>query len=453
MRHAIAVMLAVALLSAGCTTAGSTDVERPAAFLGANVAPSAVSGLQKIKHVIIIMQENRSFDSYFGTYPGADGFPRQNGKIAVCVPDPRIKHCVRPFHDTRSLQGHGGLHNTSADAWLDINRGKMNGFLMRPYMQNCGNCTLTRPFAMGYRTRREIPNYWTLAHRYVLADHLFAPNIGWSLPAHLYSVSGWSAKCATTAPSSCVRQVSGRNGGPYSWTPLTYLLHKHHVSWSYYVDRGLSPDCPVQDRCKLTHLSPRTASIWNPLPAFTTTTSTHQRKNIKAATQFFVQARAGTLPAVSWVIPNERHSEHPPATIANGQHWVTRIINSVMASSAWRSSAIFLTWDEWGGYYDHVVPPRVDSQGYGIRVPGLLISPYARKGYIDHQTLSFDAYLKFIEDVFLRGARLNPLTDGRPDPRPYVRENWPGLGDLAREFNFNQAPRAPKLLPQWTKHG
>jgi phospholipase C len=124
-----------------------------------------------------------------------------------------------------------------------------------------------------------------------------------------------------------------------------------------------------------------------------------------------------------------------------------------MASSAWRSSAIFLTWDEWGGYYDHVVPPRVDSQGYGIRVPGLLISPYARKGYIDHQTLSFDAYLKFIEDVFLRGARLNPLTDGRPDPRPYVRENWPGLGDLAREFNFNQAPRAPKLLPQWTKHG
>ena len=94
-----------------------------------------------------------------------------------------------------------------------------------------------------------------------------------------------------------------------------------------------------------------------------------------------------------------------------------------MRSPDWSSTAIFLAWDDWGGFYDHVEPPTVDAQGYGLRVPGLMISPYARAGYIDHQTLSFDAYLKFIEDDFLGGARIDPKTDGRPDPRPDVREN------------------------------
>src|SRR5207302_1035435 len=112
----------------------------------------------------------------------------------------------------------------------------------------------------------------------------------------------------------------------------------------------------------------------------------------------------------------------------------------------WGSTAIFLSWDDWGGFYDHVVPPVVDKMGYGLRDPGLTISPYARAGYINHQRLSHDAYLKFIEDDFLEGARLNPATDGRPDARPNVRENAAGLGNLANEFNFNQSPRAPLLL-------
>ena len=110
---------------------------------------------------------------------------------------------------------------------------------------------------------------------------------------------------------------------------------------------------------------------------------------------------------------------------------MTRVINAVMHSKDWKSSAIFLTWDDWGGFYDHVVPPHVDSLGYGIRVPSLIISPYARRGYIDHQILSPDAYLKFIEDDFLGGQRLDPRTDGRPDSRPDVRENEPILGNIA----------------------
>lgn len=103
--------------------------------------------------------------------------------------------------------------------------------------------------------------------------------------------------------------------------------------------------------------------------------------------------------------------------------------------------------DDWGGFYDHVAPPQVDSLGYGLRVPGLVISPYAKSGYIDHQTLSFDAYLKFIEDDFLHGQRLNPKTDGRPDSRPDVRENAPILGNLVNDFDFNQTPRKPLVLP------
>jgi hypothetical protein len=118
-----------------------------------------------------------------------------------------------------------------------------------------------------------------------------------------------------------------------------------------------------------------------------------------------------------------------------------------MRSPDWRSTAIFLAWDDWGGFYDHVRPPVVDQNGYGLRVPGLVISPYARPGMIDHQTLSFDAYVKFIEDDFLGGRRLDPQTDGRPDPRPDVREGLAQLGDLVRDFDFSQAPRPATILP------
>jgi phospholipase C len=118
-----------------------------------------------------------------------------------------------------------------------------------------------------------------------------------------------------------------------------------------------------------------------------------------------------------------------------------------MKGPDWDSTAIFLAWDDWGGFYDNVVPPAVDANGYGLRVPALVISPYARKGYIDHQTLSFDAYNKFIEDDFLGGQRLDPATDGRPDSRPTVRENVPILGNLVQDFDFSQPPQPPVLLP------
>jgi phospholipase C len=187
--------------------------------------------------------------------------------------------------------------------------------------------------------------------------------------------------------------------------------------------------------------------IWNPLPGFADVTQDRQRGNVKSLNKFFEAAKHGRLPAVSWIDPNGRVSEHPLALVSRGQTYVTGLINTIMQSRDWKSTAIFLAWDDWGGFYDHVVPPAADHNGYGLRVPGIVISPYARRGYIDHQTLSFDAYNKFIEDDFLGGQRLNPRTDGRPDPRPDVRESLPLLGNLASDFNFSQRPRRPLILP------
>jgi phospholipase C len=216
------------------------------------------------------------------------------------------------------------------------------------------------------------------------------------------------------------------------------LLHRHNVSWSYYLDHGA---------VTVSGGNPTGTSVhFNPLPGFTDVRKDGQLGSIRPLSVFYKQANAGTLPKVSWVAPDFRDSEHGPALVSTGQAYVTRLINAVMRGPDWSSTAIFLTWDDWGGYYDNVVPPQVDGQGYGIRVPGILISPYAKAGFIDTQTLTTDAYLKFIEDDFMGGARLNPATDGRPDTRPDVRENASILGNLINEFDFTQNPRARIIL-------
>ncbi|MBI3624079.1 fibronectin type III domain-containing protein, partial [Candidatus Saccharibacteria bacterium] len=235
----------------------------------------------------------------------------------------------------------------------------------------------------------------------------------------------------------------------YAWTDLTYLLHKNSISWGYYVVTGTEPDCQNDEAlsCVPIPLSPHIPSIWNPLPYFDTVVNDGEVGNIQSIDNFYAAAKSGNLPAVSWISPSDDVSEHPASAVSAGQSYVTSLVNAVMSGPDWDSTAIFLTWDDWGGFYDHKLPPTVDQNGYGLRVPGIVISPYAKQGYIDHQVLSFDAYLKFIEDDFLGGQRLDPLTDGRPDPRPSVRENAAILGDLTDDFDFNQSPRPPVLLP------
>ncbi|HZU56898.1 MAG TPA: alkaline phosphatase family protein [Actinocrinis sp.] len=419
-------------------------------------------GATKIKHVVVIMQENRSFDSYFGTFPGADGIPAN-----VCVPDPATGGCDRPFHNPNDVNG-GGPHGAT-NATADIASGKMDGFVTQaekarkgcldPNNPACGSGKV--PDVMGWHDAREIPNYWTYAKDFVLQDHMFEPNASWSLPEHLFMVSEWSAHCTQHGnPSSCVNALQNpgdptdvKGGGTgkapiYAWTDLTYLLHEYGVSWGYFVATGTEPDCEDDSAvtCAPIKQNAKTPGIWNPLPYFDTVKADGQLGNIQSVDNFLSRAQNGTLPAVSWLAPSGDVSEHPPAAISAGQAYVTTLINAVMHGPDWDSTAIFLAWDDWGGFYDHVAPPTVDENGYGLRVPALVISPYAKRGTIDHQTMSFDAYDKFIEDLFLKGQRLAPSTDGRPDPRPDVRENAPQLGDLMADFDFGQAPLPPIAL-------
>jgi phospholipase C len=454
------VFAAVVALSLGAL-AGSF-VARPEASASGPRATVPASGIHKIRHVIVIMQENRSFDSYFGTFPGADGIPR-----AVCVPDPR-GGCVRPFHDHKD-RNFGGPH-ARLNAVRDIDRGAMDGFVGSAVRGTLGCVDRNDPYCvrsgdgtevMGYHDAREIPNYWTYARDFVLQDHMFEPDASWSLPAHLFLVSEWSAKCSVENVASSCTAAPNRPAEPpdfrgnleqttpsYAWTDLTYLLHKNHVSWRYYVTKGKQPDCAddAATTCDPPAQDAHTPGIWNPLPYFTTVRQDRQLGDIAPLRRFFEAAHTGTLPSVAWVAPSDRVSEHPPSLVSVGQAYVTRLVNAVMRSPEWPSTAIFLAWDDWGGFFDHVDPPKVDGAGYGLRVPGIVISPYARRGYVDHQILSFDAYAKFIEDDFLGGQRLDPRTDGRPDRRPDVRETLPILGNLVNDFDFTQQPRRPLIL-------
>ena len=445
-----------------------------------NIAPAdALSQARsKIKHIVVIMQENRSFDHYFGTYPGANGLPRQNGQFTVCVNDPKTRQCVYPYHNP-SDKNLGGPHG-AAQAAADINHGRMDGFIAQAETGKAG-CQITnnpdcggssKTDVMGYHDAREIPNYWAYAQNFVLQDAMFEPNASWSLPQHLFMVSEWSARCSkANNPMSCINALQSPQNPKdfqlantpfnfnltdpnYAWTDLTYLLFKNNVSWKYYIQTGTQPDCANDAAdCAPVHQDAKTPGIWNPLPYFTTVQQDGQLKNITDVTNFYKDAKKGNLPAVSWITPSNPNSEHPTALISDGQAWTTSLINAIMQGPDWGSTVIFLTWDDWGGFYDHVMPPHVDQNGYGLRVPAMMISPYARKGFIDHQVLSHDAYVKLMEDLFLNGQRIDPATDGRPDPRPTVRENLPQLGDLLSEFDFSQPARPALVLPLHPKPG
>jgi phospholipase C len=431
-------------------------------------------GFQNIEHLIFVVQENRSFDHYFGRFPGANGLRRTpSGAWKPCIPDPEAGHCQRPFHDKTVFDA--GAAHTSKASRIAVHGGEMDGFIkvQQTMYSICGTfpnkyeCRRAKdgptgqPDVMGFHTASEIPNYWAYAKRYLLQDRMFAPTDSWTLPAHLYLVSAWSASCSAwrTAPNkdarSCDTDLQApdqewrpQDGAPrpYLWADITWLLHQYKVSWAYYVGAGscVKPPCPANDK-------PTTPSIINVLPGFRTIQATNQFSRIRPHSDYFRRAEAGTLPQVTWVMPSGGKSEHPPHNLESGQAWVTRVVNAVMTGprDQWRHTAIFITWDDWGGFFDHVPPIRIDPYGYGIRVPAMVISPWVKRGLdVDHQTLSFDAYLKLIEDRFLDGQRLNGSNMGWPDPRPNIRENRVP-GDLRRIFDFTQRPIPRLVLPQY----
>jgi phospholipase C len=460
-------LVATVLLAA---TSAAVFLPQPAR-VGANAATSTDAidpsiGIRNIDHLIFIVQENRSFDHYFGTFPGANGIPRRpDGSFKPCLPDPTGSRCRRPFHD-RGEYDAGAAHGVRPSR-VDVDHGRMDGFVRsvyrfaatcrkHPQIVNCRRAAKDTPTGtpldvMGFHTAREIPNYWAYAKRYLLQDRMFAPTDSWTLPSHLYLMSGWSALCTDRSDvRSCRTNITRPNEGwdptqgghvPYLWADITWLLHQQRVSWAYYVSRGT---CLEQGCVEGKH---PVAFFKDPLPGFATVVATGSLDRIRPYDDYFRRAAAGTLPSVSWVVPSQPISEHPVQPIRPGMAWVTKVVNAAMRSPDWLHTAIFLTWDDWGGFYDHVMPPRVDGGGYGIRVPAIVISPWVRRGLdVDHQTYSFDAYLKLIEDRFLGGQRLDPTTDQWWDPRPTVREDLPILGDLRRIFDFRQRPIPRKIL-------
>ena len=378
--------------------------------------------------------------------------------------------CQKPYHDAADVNG-GGPHG-ERNARLDVNNGAMDGFIAQASnaKKGCGvdvdnpECSNSaEPDVMGYHTAAEIPNYWTYAKDFVLDDHMFEPVKSWSLPDHLYLVSGWSAKCSSPAPSSCQNEIQG----PYTpaqmqqyvdqaidtgtaditnaWTDITWLLYNKHVPWAYYVQTGDQPDCDNDSAvtCPPVSQSYLTPGIWNPLPTFEDVQKDHQLRNIQPLEQLLRGGQGGDAPRrhVDHALAGRQRAptcQRPPGTGLRDRHHQRRDEEPGLGFDRHLLAV---------GRLGRLLRPRraTPCGPERLRAPRPCAGHLALRqdsGYVDHQTLSSDAYLKFIEDDFLGGSRLNPKTDSRPDPRPDVREDETILGNMANDFDFNQTPRA-----------
>lgn len=360
-----------------------------------------------IRHFISLLQENHTYDNYFGTYPRGNGLP--NG---ICMPnDPRKPHgpCTKPFHIGSNGVVPRDLDHSAETARLQLHGGRMDEFVHALDLRNQDG-----RLAMGYRTGSDLPYYWNLADQYVLYDSFFSSAGAGSYLNHVYWVTGSPAGGSDRVPKGGIRNVS----------TIFDRLEKAGVSWKFYVQNYE----PRLNYRTLDKFAGNRASqvIWVPLlnmPRFLD--DPRLRSHIVDLDQYYRDLADGTLPAVAYIAPSGP-SEHPPSNLASGQAFVRTLINALIESPYWKNSAFMLAYDDWGGWFDHVKPPRVDAYGYGFRVPALLVSPYARRGYIDSTRLDFTSMLKFIEQNW----RLAPLAsrDARAD-------------SIASGFDFSAPPR------------
>jgi len=364
------------------------------------------SGLVKINHVVWIMQENRTFDSYFGTFPGADGIPPR-----TCLPKlPGSSDCVAPFH-MPNLFATCDLPHEWEHAHAVYDNGRMDAFV---WVEGT-------PYTMGYYDERDIPNYWEYARRFTLCDAFFSSQMGESLTNHLYSVAAQSGGMIGGARDvEEVEKIRADPGG-FSFAAMVDLLNTVKLTWKYYVQT--SPPQPGEKMPPdvswyLLHPDPKKFSLWNPLPGFKSVREKSPGlENLEDLEEYYRALENGTLPQVCWIVPAYDDSEHPPEPPLQGMWHVTKIINALMKSPYWKDSVVFLTWDDYGGFYDHVPPPEADAFGFGLRVPAIVISPYAKQGYISHYVYDFTSVLKFLEKRYslphltARDARANDLLD------------------------------------------
>lgn len=354
----------------------------PTAIRASTHQPDATT--TPIKHVVIIMMENHTFDNLFGRFPGANG-----------INEPQASDPTEDYnHDSPSL-------------FAAMDGGKMDEFPARGHYQY---------------TQSDIPNYWAYAQHFGLADNFFTSINTNSAANHMAMVAAQNGGIYASTPEGGCNSVANNlvaskvATGPAFWgypcydiNSLPQELQTAGLTWKYYSQEN----------------------IWN---APVNIQSIYKSGNdVKNPNLFVKDVTAGKMATVSWVTPPSNASDHPPTLLNAGQDFVTTVINTIMSSSYWNNTAIFVTWDDWGGYYDHVTPPQVDGVGLGPRVPLLVISPYARAGYISHAQGEFSSFIKFVEENWNL-------------PSLHQRDALPGTSDLMDFFNFTQSPQAPLIL-------
>ena len=375
-----------------------------------------------IKHIILILEENRSYDNLFGQYPGADGVV--TGTADIGGRDfvfPLIPETYYAWHD---------LAHGDHDAVVSIDHGKMDGFSNEAYSDLYGEKAAYQQVRPG-----DVPNLYAYAKNFVLSDRTFSPEPGSTFVNHLHAVSGQdggavgnpanpqndtSAWGCDSVPGTYVqkREPGGRLGkmAPcFSFPTLADRLNEASLSWAYYA----APPSNL-------------GYIFSTLDAFKQIRETSQwTVHVKDEDTFQADARAGRLPAFSWVTPRIGSSMHPPEPVCPGESWIVTKLNALMSGPDWDSSLVIVTWDEWGGYYDHVAPPPRSVGPYGPRVPLLIISPFARRGYVTHTVYSLESVLRTAEKLW----GVPPLTA--------MDET---ANDMLDSLNLSQAPLPPLLL-------
>lgn len=379
-----------------------------------NGAPPA--GPSTITHFIFIVKENHSFDNMFGAFePPPYGATTGLTSIGQMIPLGRT-----PDVTPRDI-GHDWPSTVTA-----MDNGKMDGFDLILAQQGTAACNANQDYlCFTQYTQQDIPNYWAYAQNFTLADQNFSSIHADSFPSHLYTVAAQSGGvisnpdshgvgCDTPGANVVVIDAQGivSNQFPcFSFATIADVLSAAGISWKYYADGE---------------------SVWNPLDAVASIRQSSLWQNVVPTAQFLADAASGNLPAVSWMVAPADYMEHPTKSMCNGENWTVDHLNALMRGPAWGSTAVFLTWDEFGGFYDHTPPPQPDVYGFGPRVPLLIISPYARPGYISHTQYEFSSFLKLVEEHF----NLAPLT---------LRDAT--ANDMLDAFNFAQTPLAPLILP------
>jgi phospholipase C len=426
-------ILLFALVSSSC----GADVPEwsPVPPLDYGNAPAAVDASRfetatPIKHVVFVIKENRTFDNMFGLFPGANGV---SVGIDQGEPRPLTRAIDRLDQDIRHC------YDCALQAW---NGGAMDGFATISDQADRYAYTQYQP--------EDLPNYWRWASSFVLGDNFFASAQGPSFPNHLYTIAAQSGRTHENVYQDIdkVREHHRQTGLFKAWgcdsmedafavvvdsegvekkVPPCFdfltegdLLTEAGIPWAYYAATQYQNGYLWSAYDAVRHIREDEA-YW--------------RSHIFPVDAFAEQARAGLLPPVTWVTPRFELSEHPEYSFCHGENWTTEIVNAVMEGPQWDTTAIFITWDDYGGFYDHVPPPQVDGFGFGIRVPLLVISPYAKRGFVTHELGEFSSVLRFIEDNW----GLSQLTHRDREATP-----------LSSAFDFTQDPRPPEPLPPRT---